>query len=862
MNVFIKKSLFKTVLLCTLLLSGCKGGEDGGENEVNSHSRFVTASIVDNYHLIPISNESDHKINLLNDIKLSDDYNIEIIDVKSLNNDKGCQIKSLDNTGFIFDGKYPIVCDYKYKISLQTDDDVKLAGDTEGYTRVLMSPDPEKAKLIPFGIIAYKGKTTVIDVQRELKKVGDSTSLDGYILNDDIVITPLDSTSNVTINSVDNTISYTPVDSSIINEQISYSLKNDEGDIFAGSFVVTISEEPVQGIDIKDKIEVFDVETNVSKPIDISPYVTNIDSDFQLIYVSSFGASVALTKEDNYQNKSFSFEAPMIGDYYVNAVVTDHRGGFDIALIRVIVNDPKGIGTWFDITDGVNTFLAPLTVADAMNDGVHYDSSYFDSATGINKRITQYTYKSAKDYCDLVGHLPSEDELISLYENQKPSLQGWPAEIPYWSDSINKVVNLSNGQSSATEQGNTYYLSCVVTDGFYIDKSESSISDVIANGGFNAKVVAKIMVDDKPVSGEFITASTPSNTSAVVQDKKLQTDKNGRVSFFVSNTIAETVELTLEHNADVRKIDIKFVADPMNVQISQITLVDNIVADGTRGIVETSLTDLGGNPVSGVNIKYSANNPNIFFVGDISSTNVDGKAYGFLYWGGSDTLSSALTAIVTSTYSISDTESVTASSYVKFSVAVDIQDLIIDKNFASVDDANSYNVVRAVIVNSAHDPVKDVRVDFSSDNPDCNILSKSVLTDFDGNALTSIGWTGGIGKDVVCNIKATVGKNEKNVDVMFVDQIYVQIDGRSKCFDKGFKEADADEVIRWLNVREIFYPYAPEGWIVEHGSDSYGAYERFGGVNNKTRQILSRHGDKWGNWGLGVTPDKQICERK
>ncbi|HIF9233797.1 TPA: Ig-like domain-containing protein [Photobacterium damselae] len=784
MNFFIKKNVFKTVLLCALLLSGCKGGGDSDENSIsNPSSKFVTASIVNDYYLIPIGDEQHHRIDLINNIKLSNDYDVMITGIESLNNDQGCKITTIDDSGFIFDGKDPIVCDYQYKIRLKNDN-VKLTGDTEGFTRVLMSSNPENAKLIPFGIVAYQGEPVVINIEEELNKVGESHSLDGFQLNEDIVITPVGSSSIVKVDSAKNNITYTSGLSFTGNEQVSYSLKNSKGDIVAGSFIVTVAEKMIHGIDIDEKIEI-DAEVNANKHVDISRFINNIDNDYQLIYVNTFGAKVSLTSETNPQNKSFEFEAPMMGNYYVNAVVTDHRGGFDVSLIKIDVSDPNNTGSWPSLWDGLNLFNKPLTTTDAMSDSVSYTSSYFD--TDVDRWIAIFDYNAALNYCSTIGRLPTVSELKGLYNNKSPSIRGWPVSLPYWSSDPSKLVDLKGGGEVLSKDHTGYSVTCVGVGDFIIDTKQSVVSNIVADGYDKAKVVVKITFNNEPVKGQSIDLSIPPASSAIPDETTVATDENGLAIFKLSSLKAGKITATVAYKGENRSIDISFIGDVKTASLSLNNLNSEGVNIDDEATVEGVLIDVNNNAVPGEVITFTSSNPRSEVTNVDSNTTESGRQKANVRWTDPNIPEDDQRFNVYSDFTRPDGTLLNASTVVTFLVA-EFKELIVVKNNENIDGGS--NILRSVFVKpTSGEPKPGVEVRYKSSSEKCKINGEfahlspvSVKSDLNGFAEANITF----GSDPApylttgfdCDISASYGNTTKTEKIHFSGYVCGGIDNK------------------------------------------------------------------------------------
>ncbi|HIF9183895.1 TPA: hypothetical protein ACX6PV_000840 [Photobacterium damselae] len=630
--------LSRLVLVACFLLSACGGGDDS--SPPSNDDKYVTAVIADSYAVFPLSEKGVYRVNLINNVTLTKQEKIKVDSVSSLGKRHDCEIIDRDNDGFTIKADNPTVCDYQYTVALDNKEHI-LGGDKEGVSRILISRTPDNAKLTPFGIVTFSGKETIIDLSAELSNVGDSTSLNDYDIDEDVIITPSDSTSTVSVDNLNKTIHYTSDANFTGNERLSYSLKNAAGDVIAGSIFITVTEDSSNSsISIEDKIDykpVVDVNSEVT--IDVSPYVTNSDDDYQIVEINTFDAIIKLSDPTSFQNKSFTFLASQAGQYYVNVVVSDHRGGYDVALIRITVSDPS-VKTWSDIVDGSLIFSAPLTNHEANLLGLihaaHYDN-------GVNANVATFDVVAGNNYCTHIGQrAPDLFELEALYKNQKPKDKGWPVEVPYMTQGFIDVINLDDGAVSKVDISSFYYLTCVkklnATSKFEIDRVNSDVVDKIANGTDTASIIVKVSAadDGSPMSGESVTLSLDSVT-ANPNSYNLTTGSDGQAIFTLTDTVAEAFEAKVVHDGEERVINVSFIADSSLARLRQETTKTDADPDDSASYAEVKaiLRDPSGNPLVGKDINF------INIDGKVAKVRIDkvtpktdgaGELYAKIYW--------------------------------------------------------------------------------------------------------------------------------------------------------------------------------------------------------------------------------------
>lgn len=652
-------------LVFSVLLSGCK--QDTENSSIPEyHDKFVTASIVDNYSLVSLDGSPTHRIDLTPNVKLSEQYNFQINEVRSLSSDLDCEIVSRDTTSFTVRSDRPNACDYQYTIALKSNvDDVTLVGDTLGYTRVLTSVEPEELELIPFGIVAFQGMETEVNLQRELVSVGESHNLNDYVLDGDIVVTPSDSASLVEVDTVNNVIRYTPDVSFEGNEKVSYKLRNPYTDeVLAGHFIATVATESKSGVSFTSELISLEDTAKINEQIEV-PINEYVDSayDYQLIYVSSFGASVKV-KNDEFDNKAFIFEASAIGTYFVNLVVTDHHGGYDVALLKINVMDPDGQGPWTNLKLGLDEFSAPLTVTDATAHNVHYTSSTFDDGVGL--WVSSYVLKDGEQYCNSIGSLPDADKLQELVAEVSPTIQGWPSKLAYWAMDTGtpKVINIENGNLSTPSANEPYYVTCQIFGSFSINTTLSSVDHIVADGVDTAVVVAEVGFGGKPVEGAPVTITVSGD--AQLMDKSLTTDANGRVRFEVTNTTAEKVVAIVEYEGVVASIVISYVGDVTTSEILQRTTVSGEPLAGTNQVTST-LEDYYNNPIKDAKVDFQVLDRTDVIVSKLSNvTDGDGEIKADVNYIGPTDSPDDVTAKIGSIFTRPDGTEISAQSYVTF----------------------------------------------------------------------------------------------------------------------------------------------------------------------------------------------------
>ncbi|OCH48159.1 Ig-like domain-containing protein [Aliivibrio fischeri] len=622
-------------------LFGCGPIESQPNNskDYNNVNKYITVTAPDSYDFVQIKkNEATpHRVSVVDNIKLSDEKDVKLNDLKLMSSDPSCRVISKDNKGFVISAVDTGLCDYQYDITIgDGTSDYTLVGKTEGIIRVVLSNDSINSKLIPFGVVGYENEVTNINIIDELAKVSDFTDLTDYTLESDVVIAPLGSSSIVDVNPSNNTISYTPAPTFIGTEQLLFNFKNSSGDILVGTAIVTIAKSNKPSIDLPDKIHINDlIEINKNVPIDISAYISSdtVGND-QLVYVSSFDALVSLADPTLVNNKIFNFQADEAGLFYVNIVVTDHHGGYDIALLEISVTDPLSSGLWDDIFDSPYVYSAPLTKSGADSLGVDYDAAYYDGGYTPKVNIATFLISKANKYCKTKGSLPTSTQLKDFSKRFNLSgLYNWPIGRGYISSDA-KIVDLKTG-SEMVPDGQPYYVTCLSEGTFDLNLIKDT---AIANGTDTAIVEALIKLNNQPVENvTLLTDVTSTSGLASVNNKHVTTNSEGKATIEITDTASELVDVTVTLGKDSRTQTVAFGGDPATAEVKEISAPITSISYSNNAKVRARLLDAMDNPVPKQVISFETDTSDTALkpTSDVK-TDVDGYADIEVEWTGSD----------------------------------------------------------------------------------------------------------------------------------------------------------------------------------------------------------------------------------
>ncbi|PQJ71371.1 hypothetical protein BTO01_08840 [Vibrio jasicida] len=628
------KKWVRTLLPLGLLpiLVACGGESDSGNSSEiwpeNQVDQYVSVHAEDFYSVVQSTDSEEVRVNVVDKVARSGGERISLAEVEVLSSDPSCQLVDSDNESFQIISDHAMVCDYQYTVGLDGySSGYQMIGKRSGVSRVVVANNAQQAELVPFGVAGYQGETLEINIENELTKVGDNTSLSGFSLTDDVILMPTGSSSTLSLDKINNKISYTPAATFKGNERILYTLENSSGNVLVGSAVVTVSERSSVGIDIPDKIEILDtVEVGKTATIDISPYVIDKqDDNFQLIQVVAFDSAVALSEASDTKNKTFTFRVEHAGQYYVNAIVTDHRGGFDVALMKIVAINPTQTGLWDDYYHNNQVYSAPLTKSEADSSGIRNDGTYFDSSHSVKPAVATFRPESASLYCGSFGRLPTSTELKAIWSHDKGNTKDWPLSRGYLSldGSTYKVVSLSSG-STLTDDGQGYYVTCVSNGSLSIIAIDGT---AVANDVDKAVVEVTFLINGEAAKGVSINASTTGDASFV--EEPLTTNSEGKVKFELTNKKAEDIDVSVNvaNNFTVSQ-RITFVADATTARLLQIsTFKNNAAANGSSANqVIAHVADANLNPVEGIEVEFSSDSSTAKLNTSKVKTDADGNA--------------------------------------------------------------------------------------------------------------------------------------------------------------------------------------------------------------------------------------------
>lgn len=607
-----KKSLITPVILSalipTLLLSGCGGGDDdsasNGSNDPATGPVVEQAPVSARDGFETIAPNTPGFVDLTSLVQSGSDGAI-ITDITLVSSQGSGQcgevttdnISSLQGFNVTIDGA--AICQYSYEVeSIAAEPQARMRASA----RVMVASSAGgSAVLVPISVPLAINDTHVTDIEAALGMdfpAGYSLSSDFSVLGD----------GDVTADTSAMSISYTATAEGV--SRVVYALEGNIAgtpDIKMGTIDYAVSDElnnapTANSFTFNEQTELF-----IVYDIDVSAYVEDaVDSDtLQLIAVSSYTADVAAKDNNDLSNKVFTFEASSYGMHYVSYTVSDHRGGFATGIVEIAIADPDTINFWDDIEDGLLTFSAPLTRIEADSIGVVYPGYYKDTNYYPGVDVVAFDSSAGIGYCSSRGgRIPAKEELRAIIDKFQPSDNlNWPLARRYLAyDGLNiKAYNIITGNARDSED-NLFFVTCVTSGDILVTADKL----VLAASGIDvANITVNFQRDGEPVAGAGFIVEV--SGSAVLNQTNVTTAADGTASVTVSNTIAETVNVSFTYVTNqsdmlVASKSVDFISDIDTAQVDALqVLSDNSQNDGfDQNLLQVTVVDSYGNPVAGV----------------------------------------------------------------------------------------------------------------------------------------------------------------------------------------------------------------------------------------------------------------------
>ncbi|EPN8915636.1 hypothetical protein ACT4GA_003274 [Vibrio vulnificus] len=642
-----------------LVLTGC----DLEDKQTSSTSTDVISPSVVAQNATFVAEYNDiYVVDLSENVTVSKGSSFVISQVQPLNSSPECSVHEVSATSFTISASSSKVCDYRYRVSLANSPEIErnhsrsdsypepgsLVLDT-AVVRVAVSREVAEVEAVQLNAISattmIEQQVTVNIYQQLMLQSGYTVPL-GYTLSEQVTL-PY-STATALSDPVNNTITYTPPMGFEGIERILFSYINDTtGEVLLGTLDVAVAHGVNAGLIVEDNISYGQqLAINTTYSIDVAPYVTSLDGDpFQLISVNS---SNSTTNPSNatVDNTAFDFLTSKDGYHYVAFAVTDHRGAYAMGQMKISVIDPDSYGTWDGIALNGLWYTKPLTSSEAAASGFTYNGTFVDYAYAPALELATSRYPNADKQCAQLGRLPTQAEMVALYNEGVKLKYDWPTSVPYLAtqDSVPITINLASSGESAGQVGTpneneTYLVTCVVGG----VTAQGPETETVANGNDEALVVffvgeGSVVEEGKgpeiiPSPGKSISV-TANSANVTLMPNSIITDNSGKATVSVMSQVAEEVQIcgTVDSSQQQACTKITFIGDAATARVvnGSISTTSWMPEDHSNYYLIANVEDANANVVPNVVVNalktYDDNLDSAVLGSSSSLTNSNGEA--------------------------------------------------------------------------------------------------------------------------------------------------------------------------------------------------------------------------------------------
>ncbi|ABU73726.1 Ig-like domain-containing protein [Vibrio campbellii] len=646
--------------LLLLVLFGCGGEGDKGDNASTATDNVLAPLASDAFNQLSMA-DGQTQVSLKESVVDPQGLPVTLESVTVSHADCPAPTSiNREQLSFTVEANGPDMCFYGYTVKNHPKE-IEHAKSASAQSNVMINLTSDPAQLAP------KSRTTNVDETIKIE-VRDPDLTAGYTLDREVVVMGDGVASG---NSETDVITYEANSQGVT--RLVYTMTNADGSaLLVGTVDVAVSgpgnHAPV-ATDASFRMESDDIESpQTPQAFNLSAYVSdeNDGDDIQLILVDAWNAQVDLAAPDDTSNLSFTFKPRHAGFHYVTYVVTDHKGGYGVAQVKIEVVDLSTGATWGNIQMGLKLFFGPLTSSEADLQGVTSTSSNFDSN---DADVATFNFVRAEDSCQSKGRLPTSDELKALA--QYIISDGWPVDLAYWANNngTGELIDLKNNGSVVPETNpGGYYVSCMNEAGLVVVDADSRL-EAVADDAEQAVVAVKLTLDDMPVEGQLIEASAPDRTNVTFDDTTLYTNNKGVAKFALNTWEAGQVPVNIKYDGEtVLTQNVTFVADEATARlVLEVTKNHASYDDSTGNEVEATMLVYTNNPLVGRPVTFTSPEEQSVTINKGSEvTDATGKQNASVVWKDSSTTDTSTTVTVTGSYTpqstgtpISDTAEIT-----------------------------------------------------------------------------------------------------------------------------------------------------------------------------------------------------------
>ncbi|NOH54281.1 DNRLRE domain-containing protein [Vibrio coralliilyticus] len=555
---FNNKLLF--VYLLPLVLSGCEG-ETSEQNEHSSHQEAVSSPVAtDNYSQF-LLDESQHVVSLAEHVSDPQGLPLTLERVEPLSQSCGMPIVDKHHLSFTVAESIPETCVYRYVVRNHPENP-QLDKESSAESVVLLSTETDSSLIPPISKSIKVDSELTIALRQEL----GSTYPDGYTLNQDVVVLGDGvATADVSSDTILYQASSTPGDIRLI-----YSLSSDDGNNVKAGYIDLAASSEGNSMPIAENIAGPEsLYPNTIITIDVSDSISDPDGDsLQLTDVYAYNANVAITDPLDVNNTKFNFSASQPGSYSVTYYVSDHRGGYAVAVARVVVSDPPL--PWNDIVLASGArYTAPWEKSSADIAGIYYQGTEPEVINGTEYLIPLFSADAAQSLCQSRGMaLPSQEQMNALFQARPDvaNFDNWPTSVAYWSSSKSAAnqqygFNMSSGAPILLPASTPLIVTCVYPGELstLVSKDNAYQTD-LADGDYNTVEAYTKQVDGSPISGQRIYAFSD-DENLKFESQSVLTDSEGKASFKVRSVLSGEFDVLVNYYSQSKSALVHFIGD-------------------------------------------------------------------------------------------------------------------------------------------------------------------------------------------------------------------------------------------------------------------------------------------------------------
>ncbi|MEZ9156951.1 hypothetical protein AB4169_01615 [Vibrio lentus] len=452
------------ITLCsTISLFGCGEGSDSSSQTTQPTSPSevnIEVSVVQSKALVDIESQVT--------VQADADINFHLTSVKQVSNGNTCEVTSVEGMTFTTLSNRVGECQFEYTVE-PVEQEIYV-GRASSLARVSVSETAEENTLPNLSETTDVETPVTINLSEELDSDLDTST---YSVSQEITLL---GSGSVEVDSLSNTITYTPADIGVT--RIMYSM-SDGSSTKLGSVDIAVSDTGNTPPVVNDYIREGKLAKDMSVEIDLTEYVSDTEDSVILDSVRAYNAEAEITSATEH---TFTFQSSEAGPHEVAYTVKDGRGGYAVGQVYIEVEpDFNLVQDWDDITIYDSTIAADLTfTAPASKVLADYtNTAYTSSQTqdGISgpkySEVVTMNLEQAQAYCaSRNGRLPIRREWELLLASQGNLFQSnnWPAGAPFLSADM---LSENSGLSFGATDGNTSeflksddegFVTCVMLD--------------------------------------------------------------------------------------------------------------------------------------------------------------------------------------------------------------------------------------------------------------------------------------------------------------------------------------------------------------------------------------------------------------